>query len=282
MPEGFPYHRPSRQHILPKPRPQTNVGDGGMHGLWTGRVHRCNADGTVNVWLESGSYLPNVPISSRASGPDRAHDEPIMPNTVVGIQFMWGSKIRPLVTDVIPRINKTAPRPAKPLAYRRLFRSGTHWTVQDSGELELVLADGTFVTIGEGTEPAEKHLAPLTEGDKGDPFAAGVPVQRTKPAPYKLTINMADGSLVQLQNGKLMIRTASDTDLEAAGSVTVHASGPLECKSDTKINVDAPIIALNGGTRPVARAGDPVDVGGFGPAAGAISPLLAGNHTVLA
>lgn len=278
MPHGFPYHGTSRQASLPRPKPQTGEqGDRGMHGLFTGRVVRWNDDdGTVDVYLERGSFLKRVPISKRAAGPDRASDDPIPARTVVGVQFMYGLKVEPLVTDVIERVGDgmNPPRPKTRMAFRRLWRSGTHFLVQDGGAAELVLADGTYLAIGPDTTPSEDHTGQAQEGDQGDPFQPAPSVPHPKPAPYKLTIQLADGSKLQVASGKVTVFSAAEMEL--------HATGPASVKSDVKLDVNAPVIALNGGTRPVARAGDTVDVGGFGPMAGVISPLTAGNHTVLA
>lgn len=286
----------SRQSSLPKPKDTRGAAQGGLPMLHMGRVTVTHKDRPcVDVMLDDLTMLTAVPVMCGQSGPDREAWDLPAPRSVVAVMYAWGSGIQPFVIGVFPRADKTIKPPAKG-DYRRVFKNGTHMAVRKTGNVELGFADGTSLVVGDAAAPAEAFAGQKQESEDGDPFKQPADAAKGKPAPFQLTLTMADGSTLAFKDGSWNVRLVKDATIHAGENVTVEAVGNATVKGanvsveatgnarlkGSHVTVDASLICdvkglvvkLNGGSTPVARVGDSTMFGGA-----IVGP---GNLTVLA
>jgi hypothetical protein len=209
----------NRQAGLPVPQPI--VPGRQMMGLYLGRVTYVDFEkGTVDVILEDDQQvIKNAQVLCAQAGPDRDHDDLPEYRSVVALQFAGGNPLAPVVLGVIRRASLRTKRKGnkdqrQQGVYRRVFPSGTHVAVYDSGEVEIRGADGSYLAINSDGACHEDFTGQDREARNGDPFADPAPVKQTKPT-FQMTLKQPDGTSVTLKDGKATITGAAEVTVSA-------------------------------------------------------------------
>lgn len=244
----------SHQSNLPEPKDTRGVGNSGLHGLFLGRVTYVHDDGTVDVMLDNLVTIPRVPVSCRASGPDRDDSETPPKRSLVGLQFAHGNRSQPFVTDVFRRPQRHL-APAPKGAIRRVYPSGMHHITHENGDVEVRWADGSYMTIGANGEfsaPTADFNGQDREADDGNPFKVPEPPKRPtpKPAPYELNLKLADGSHFRFKDGNWDATIPHNANVNVGDNATFHVGGNATFEVGGNAAIDA------GGTVDVKAGGN--------------------------
>lgn len=226
----------SRQASLPAPNP--GLAAGSFPGFQTGRVTYVDHDArTVDVYLDSGEMLADVPVLCRSSGPDRSDDDLPAPRTQVGIMYAWGHKFSPYVIGAIPRAGKTLKKGLPGVgAVRRVFANGGHWMMHDKGSFEARFADGSSLVIGDMSDPTENHTSQQRESRKANPFTDPPLEGGGAAGAFKLTLKMKDGATFTFSGGSWNVSIPSNVSIQAGGVLTLQGASIVIAGGSVAIN----------------------------------------------